>query len=83
MIEASMSGGWSKTSRNAALGGHRRDCHITDIRFAGLPTEFVAAVAQEASAGGGETATGMLRDCDAAHAREVVYASSLELQPST
>jgi hypothetical protein len=47
------------------------------------PGEFVAAVAQEASAGGGETATGMLRDCDAAHAREVIYASSLGLQPST
>ena len=45
--------------------------------------KFVAAVAVEASAGGGETATSMLRDCDAAHAREVVYAKSIGLQPSS
>jgi hypothetical protein len=45
--------------------------------------KFVAVVAEEASAGGGETAAGMLRDCDAAHAREVVYAKSIGRQPST
>jgi hypothetical protein len=45
--------------------------------------KFVATVAGETSAGGGETAAGMLRDCDASHAREVVYAKSVGLQPST
>jgi hypothetical protein len=44
---------------------------------------FVAAVAAEASAGGGETAGAMLRDCDASHAREVVYAKSIGLRPSS
>jgi hypothetical protein len=45
--------------------------------------KFVAAVAAEASAGGGETATEMLRDCDASHAREIGYARTLGLRPST
>jgi hypothetical protein len=44
---------------------------------------FVATVAEEANAGGGETATNMLRDCDAAHLREVSYARSIGLPPST
>jgi hypothetical protein len=45
--------------------------------------KFVATVAAEAAAGGGETATNMLRDCDASHAREVSYAKSIGLRPST
>jgi hypothetical protein len=45
--------------------------------------KFVATVAAEAAAGGGETATGMLRDCDASHAREVAYAASIGLRPSS
>ncbi len=44
---------------------------------------FVAKVAEEASAGGGETAAAMLRDCDASHVREVAYATSIGLQPSS
>lgn len=44
---------------------------------------YVAGVAEQASAGGGETAAGVLRDCDASHAREVAYARSLGLEPST
>jgi hypothetical protein len=45
--------------------------------------KFVATVAEEASAGGGEMAGGMLRDCDAAHAREVTYAKSIGLESSS
>ena len=44
--------------------------------------EFLARVAAEAAAGGGETATAMLADCDASHAREVQYAAQLGLTPS-
>ena len=43
----------------------------------------VATVALQVSAGGGETAAGVLGDCDASHAREVAYARSLGLVPST
>jgi hypothetical protein len=45
--------------------------------------KFVATVAAETSSGGGKTATDMLRDCDAAHAREVAYAQSIGLAPSS
>jgi hypothetical protein len=36
--------------------------------------ELLTRVAAEAAAGGGETATAMLADCDASHEREVQYA---------
>ncbi len=44
--------------------------------------DVLARVAAEAAAGGGETATAVLADCDASHAREVQYASQLGLTPS-
>jgi hypothetical protein len=44
--------------------------------------EFLARVAAEAAAGGGETASAMLADCDASHAGEVQYAARLGLTPS-
>jgi len=43
---------------------------------------FVARVAADVAAGGGETATDMLRDCDASHVRESEYAISRGLLPS-
>jgi hypothetical protein len=43
----------------------------------------LAKLAAETAAGGGETATAVLRDCDAGHAREVEYARSLGLPPSS
>jgi hypothetical protein len=44
--------------------------------------EWLARVAADVSAGGGETATAVLADCDASHAREVEYAARLNLTPS-
>jgi hypothetical protein len=44
---------------------------------------FLAKVSAEAAGGGGEDVTGMLRDCDATHAREVAYAAKLGLVPSS
>ena len=44
--------------------------------------EVLGRVAAEAAAGGGETATAVLADCDASHAREVQYAAQLGLSPS-
>jgi hypothetical protein len=44
--------------------------------------EVLAQVAADVNAGGGETATAVLADCDASHAREVEYAASLNLAPS-
>jgi hypothetical protein len=43
----------------------------------------LAQVAADVSEGGGPTAAGVLADCDAAHAREVAYATRLGLEPST
>ena len=43
---------------------------------------FLAKVAAEAASGGGETASAMLVDCDASHAREVAYANELGLTAS-
>jgi len=37
---------------------------------------LAAAVAQDVTAGGGNALTGVLRDCDAAHQREVAYAAA-------
>jgi hypothetical protein len=42
----------------------------------------LARVATEARAGGGETVSSVLADCDASHAREVEYATRLGLTPS-
>jgi hypothetical protein len=44
---------------------------------------FLAKVAADVAAGGGENATAMLADCDAAHVREVAYARSLGLTASS
>ncbi len=44
--------------------------------------ELLARVAAEAAAGGGETVSAVLVDCDASHAREVQYAAQLGLTPS-
>ncbi len=45
--------------------------------------ELIAKVADEAGAGGGDTATAMLADCDSAHARETRYARGLGLTPTS
>ena len=44
--------------------------------------EFLARVAADVDAGGGETAAAMLADCDASHASEVEYAKGLNLTAS-
>ncbi len=38
--------------------------------------ELAAAVAADVAAGGGDALTGVLRDCDAAHRREVAFAAA-------
>jgi hypothetical protein len=43
----------------------------------------LAQVAADVSQGGGPTAAAVLADCDAAHAREVAYATRIGLAPST
>ena len=43
--------------------------------------EVLSRVAAEVRAGGGESATSMLADCDASHAREVEYAARMGLNP--
>src|SRR5262249_23245750 len=43
----------------------------------------IAAVAEEASRGGGRNLTAMLAQCNASHTREVTYARRLGLTPST
>ena len=43
---------------------------------------WLARVAADVSAGGGEAATAVLADCDASHASEVAYAKRLDLTPS-
>jgi hypothetical protein len=51
--------------------------------FRGEGASRLAAVAAQASAGGGAAATAMLSECEAAHRREVAYARRLGLAPST
>ena len=44
--------------------------------------DWLASVAKEVGAGGGETVAAMLVDCDASHVRETEYAAGLGLKPS-
>jgi len=44
--------------------------------------EVLSRVAAEVRATGGQTATAMLADCDASHAREVEYAARMGLTPT-
>ena len=44
--------------------------------------EVLSRVAAEVRARGGQTATAMLADCDASHAREVEYAARMGLTPT-
>jgi hypothetical protein len=44
--------------------------------------DWLARVAADVSAGGGEAATAVLADCDASHTSEVAYAKALNLTPS-
>jgi hypothetical protein len=44
--------------------------------------EVLARVAADVRAGGGDTATAVLADCDASHASEMEYAGRLNLTPS-
>lgn len=45
-------------------------------RAGGATGELAAGVAADVAAGGGDTLTGVLRDCDAAHRREVAFADA-------
>ncbi len=44
--------------------------------------DILTKVAADVSAGGGETATNVLRDCDASYARQTQYAAKLGLVPT-
>jgi hypothetical protein len=68
---------WRRGSATA-LKTFRRAASWSALR--GAP---IAAVAGEASRGGGPNLTAMLSQCNASHSREVAYARALGLRPST